>query len=360
MIIMKKQENSTEKSLKQRMTELRGSTDYRLPLKSYAMVMIDGHCFSRLIKNKYEKPFDDKFINMMNEVARYVCRYVEGCKFAYVQSDEITFVLTDFDNETTCAFFGNRLTKILSIIPSMATAKFNQLVIANLCDTPCSNADLKQMILDLKLAEFDCKAWSVNNLNDVYSYYLWRQIDCIRNSKQQTAQTWLSHKQLEGLDSDGQIKLLLDEKGIDWNTYDDGKKYGRFVYREKEHYFNEKLNTEYDRTVWNIHPAFPIMGKEGKEKFFALNQIPDIDDIRSDEIVPVELVEEIKYFAHNNYPIRKSTSFVYDLGYDSLDTVEMMMNLEKKYGITWNEGKGIVINTVGDLIKELKECGIKF
>lgn len=311
---MKKKVDSTEMTLKQRMTELRGSTDYRLPLKRYTMIMIDGHCFSRLIKNKYEKPFDDKFINMMNEVARYVCRYVEGCKFAYVQSDEITFVLTDFDNETTCAFFGNRLTKILSIVPSMATAKFNQLVIADLCDTPCSNADLKQMILDLKLAEFDCKAWSVNNLNDVYSYYLWRQIDCIRNSKQQTAQTWLSHKQLEGLDTDDQIKLLLDEKGIDWNTYDDGKKYGRFIYREKEHYFNEKLNTEYDRTVWNIHPAFPIMGKEGKEKFLALDKILDIDAVRSDEAE----IEDI----YKKYVDKK---------------VGLMMDLENKYGIKLDE-----------------------
>ena len=299
------------------MLELRAKTDLKLPLKGYTMIAIDGHCFSRLIKNKYEKPFDDKFINMMNEVARYVCRYVEGCKFAYVQSDEITFVLTDFDNETTCAFFGNRLTKILSIVPSMATAKFNQLVIADLCDTPCSNADLKQMILDLKLAEFDCKAWSVNNLNDVYSYYLWRQIDCIRNSKQQTAQTWLSHKQLEGLDTDDQIKLLLDEKGIDWNTYDDGKKYGRFIYREKEHYFNEKLNTEYDRTVWNIHPAFPIMGKEGKERFLALDKILDIDAVRPDEAVPAELEDIFKKYVDKK--------------------VGLMMDLENKYGIKLDE-----------------------
>lgn len=350
----------TNLSLKERMTALRSTTDYKLPLKSYVMVMIDGRSFSRVIKNNYEKPFDDKFINMMNEVAKYVCKNVEGCKFAYTQSDEITFVLTDFETETTCAFFGNRLTKILSVIPAMATAKFNQLVIANLCDTPCSNSDLKQMILDVKLAEFDAKAWSVDNLSDVYAYYLWRQIDCIRNSKQQTAQTWLSHKQLSGLDTDEQIKLLFNEKGIDWNAYDNGKKYGRFIYKETEHFHNDKLNTDYERSVWKEHPAFPIMGSEGKEKFFALNQIPDIDDIRPDEIVPVELAEEIKSFAHNNYPIRKSTSFAYDLGYDSLDTVEMMMNLEKKYGIKWNEDKGIAINTVGDLIKELKEYGIKF
>ena len=349
----------TNISLKERMTALRNTTNYVLPLKRYVMVMIDGRSFSRLIKNNYEKPFDDKFINMMNEVAKYVCKNVEGCKFAYTQSDEITFVLTDFDTETTCAFFGNRLTKILSVIPSMATAKFNQLVIANLCDTPCSNSDLKQMILDLKLAEFDCKAFSVSNLSDVYAYYLWRQIDCIRNSKQQTAQTWLSHKQLNGLDTDEQIKLLLEEKGIDWNAYDDGKKYGRFIYKETEHFRNEKLNSEYDRSVWKEHNAFPIMGNEGKEKFLALNQIPDIDVIRPDELVPAALEEEIRKFTDDKILIRRSSKIAEDLYFDSLDTVELMMNLEKKYGIIWNEDKGITINTVQDIIRELGEHGVK-
>ena len=349
----------TNISLKERMTALRNTTNYVLPLKRYVMVMIDGRSFSRLIKNNYEKPFDDKFINMMNEVAKYVCKNVEGCKFAYTQSDEITFVLTDFDTETTCAFFGNRLTKILSVIPSMATAKFNQLVIANLCDTPCSNSDLKQMILDLKLAEFDCKAFSVSNLSDVYAYYLWRQIDCIRNSKQQTAQTWLSHKQLNGLDTDEQIKLLLEEKGIDWNAYDDGKKYGRFIYKETEHFRNEKLNSEYDRSVWKEHNAFPIMGNEGKEKFLALNQIPDIDVIRPDELVPAALEEEIRKFTDDKILIRRSSKIAEDLYFDSLDTVELMMNLEKKYGIIWNEDKGITINTVQDISRELGEHGVK-
>lgn len=341
------------------MTELRSQTDYTLPLKRYVMVMIDGRSFSRVVKNKYEKPFSNTFINYMNEVAKYVCKNVEGCKFAYVQSDEITFVLTDFDTETTNAFFGNRLTKILSVVPSMASAKYNQLVFADLCDTPCSNTDLKQIILDAKLAEFDCKAWTCNNINDVYSYYLWRQIDCIRNSKQQTAQTWLSHKVLNGLDTDAQIKLLLDEKGIDWNQYENYKKYGRFLYKETEMFHNDKLNTDYERSVWKVHDGFPIMGKEGKERFLGLGIIPDIDVIRPDEVVPTELEDEIKKYTKEGTIIRKSALFVDDLGFDSVDFVEFMFDLEGKYHIKWNEDKGIVINTVQDLIRELNEHGVK-
>ena len=168
--------------LEKRMKDLRGKTDYRLPKKSYVMCACDGKNFSRLIKNKYEKPFDDKFINMMNEVAIYVCKNVQGCKFAYTQSDEITFVLTDFENEETSAYFDYRLCKMLSIIPSLATAKFNQLVTLNLLDTPCSTEDMKQIIKHMSLAQFDCKVWNTDNFNDVFAYFLWRQIDCVRNS----------------------------------------------------------------------------------------------------------------------------------------------------------------------------------
>ena len=107
-------------SLKERMSALRATTDYHLPTKGYVMIMIDGHKFSSYVKKRFKLPFDEQFINMMNETAKYVCSKVEGCKFAYVQSDEITFVLTDFDNENTCAAFGNRLTKLTSLIPAMA------------------------------------------------------------------------------------------------------------------------------------------------------------------------------------------------------------------------------------------------
>ena len=349
-------------SLKERMTKLRSATDYKLPLKSYVIVCIDGHSFSKLIKNKYKKPFDDKFINMMNEVGKYVCKKVEGCKFAYTQSDEITFVLTDFETENTYAYFGNRLTKILSIIPAMATAKFNQMVFADLCDTQCSNADLKQMIMDAKLADFDCKAFSVDNFNDVYAYILWRQMDCIRNSKQQTAQTWLSHKTLERLDTDEQIKLLLDKKGIDWNTFDDGKKYGRFIYKVVEHYHNDDLNTDYDRSVWKAFDAFPIMGENNKKKFIDMHIIPDINYCRTKEAIPKDLEEEIRILtADDDIAITKSTNFYNDLAFDSLDLVELTIALEKKYNIKFIPEDGtIVLNTVQDLINELEKRGVRF
>lgn len=262
-------------TLKEKCQELRAKYDVSMPKKTYAMAMLDGRSFSRLIKNKYEKPFDDKFINMMNEVAIYVCKNVQGCKFAYTQSDEITFVLTDFETEETSAFFDYRLCKMLSIIPSLATAKFNQLVTLNLLDTPCSTEDMKQNIKDMSLAQFDCKVWNTDNFNDVFAYFLWRQIDCVRNSKRQAAQTYLSHKELMGKHTDEQIQLLLDKKGINWNDYSDDKKYGRFIYKEQI----EKPIPNHEegtclRSVWMAHDAFPLYENGSKQKLLELNVIP--------------------------------------------------------------------------------------
>lgn len=265
-----------KETLKEKCEALRKTTDYRLPKKTYVMGMLDGKNFSRLIKNNYEKPFSDRFIMMMNETAKYVCENVQGCCFAYTQSDEITFVITDLEKEESSAYFDYRLSKMLSIIASLATAKFNQLAIQNLLETPCSNSDLQQMVRNMQLAQFDCKIWDAQNYNNVFAYILWRQIDCIRNSKQQAAQTYLTHKQLLGKHTDEQIKMLLDEKGIDWNDYADSKKYGRFIY--KEAYIKYTLDGEEClRNHWVASPAFPLCEKDGRKKFEELNKIPIIE-----------------------------------------------------------------------------------
>ena len=162
---------------------------------------------------------------------------------------------------------------MLSIIPSLATAKFNQLVTLNLLDTPCSTDDMKQIVADMQLAQFDCKVWDAENFNNVFAYLLWRQIDCIRNSKQQAAQTYLTHKQLMGKHTDEQIKMLLEEKGIDWNMYPDNKKYGRFIYKEQVE--KPLPNGEMClRNVWETHDAFQLSEDNGKQKLLDLNVVP--------------------------------------------------------------------------------------
>ena len=262
------------KNLEDKCQYYRSLTDYKLLPNSYVLVMLDGRSFSNLIKNKFEKPFDESFIDMMNQTAQYVCENVEGTKFAYVQSDEISLVLTDFDTPTTDSFFGYRLCKLTSLIASIATAKFNRLMIKYRLEKGMG-INPGDVIDNSPLYQFDCKVWNVPNLNDVYAWFLYRQIDCVRNSKQQAAQSYIPHKELMNLNTDKQINLLFEKENIDWNQYSADKKYGRFISKHKVIMNNIDTGDVYYRHKWLVQPAFPLMDETGREKFFQLNAVPN-------------------------------------------------------------------------------------
>lgn len=56
--------------------------------------------------------------------------------------------------------------------------------------------------------------------------------------------------------------------------------------------------------------------------------------------------------------VTETANFIKDLGADSLDTVELIMEFEKEFGITIEDSDAEKIQTVGDIIAFLKEKGI--
>jgi len=52
--------------------------------------------------------------------------------------------------------------------------------------------------------------------------------------------------------------------------------------------------------------------------------------------------------------IRMETSFIDDLGADSLDVVELIMALEEEYGIMITDEQAAEMPTVGDLVRFLE------
>lgn len=248
------QEELSQMSLEERMLMYRSQTDYRLSKNSYVLMMLDGRSFSRKVKKRFTLPFDEGFINAMNATAAYLCSQIQGARFAYVQSDEISIFLTDIDSESTGAFFDYRLSKMNSIAASLASSFFTREIFRLTND-------------DSNLFEFDCRSWTVPTMNDVMSWFLYRQIDCIRNSKQQAAQTYLPHKALLNKHTDEQVEMLLKVCRIDWNDYDDSKKFGRFIYKEKELHTREFKGEqiEYERSVWKAHPGSELTVAENRE-----------------------------------------------------------------------------------------------
>lgn len=179
-----------------------------LPRRTYTIIRIDGKAFHTYTKG-LDRPFDDKFVNDMDETACYLCKNIQGAKFAFVQSDEISILLTDFDSLTTSAWFDGNIQKMVSVSASLATAKFNEL-------------------RPNKIALFDSRVFTISSRVEVENYFIWRQQDATRNSISSVAQSLYSHKELNNVNSNQKQEMIF-QKGINWNDYPSRMKRGGFI-----------------------------------------------------------------------------------------------------------------------------------
>ncbi len=67
----------------------------------------------------------------------------------------------------------------------------------------------------------------------------------------------------------------------------------------------------------------------------------------------IEIVSE--QMGVNKDQITRETSFINDLGADSLDTVELVMELEEEFDITIPDEKAEEIQTVGQAVDYIQE-----
>lgn len=265
-------EITNEMSLKEKCYAYQKEANYFLDPEKYIIAHIDGKSFSKKVKNKFNKPFDDGFIDAMNQTAVYLCEEIQGAQFAYVQSDEISLLIKK-NTPDSQVFFNGRLCKLQSIIASIATSKFNQVMIANRVKEISKSVGEKSFIDTCVFAiengpiyQFDCKVWNVDTANDAMAWFLFRNIDCIRNSKQQTCQTYLPHKILMSKNTDEQVELLKTEKNVDWNGFSNDKKYGRLIKKTTViHTLND--NESYERSKWQAFPFFDMTNIDKRNEF---------------------------------------------------------------------------------------------
>lgn len=206
------------KSLGDRMKEFyENVTRYFLPRKSFVIIRIDGRAFHTFTKDLNE-PFDSGFIQDMNTTAEYLCKGISGTVFAFVQSDEISLFVTDTKEIGSQAWFDNNVQKMASVSASMATVAFNRARLLRLGEK------------DMKWAEFDSRAFTIPTLMEVSNYFLFRQEDATRNSIQSVAQSYYSHKQLSGKNTN-EMQEMIFQKGLNWNNLESWLKRGRVVIR---------------------------------------------------------------------------------------------------------------------------------
>jgi tRNA(His) 5'-end guanylyltransferase len=204
-----------------------------LPRRTYTVIRIDGKAFHTWTKG-LKRPFDEGFINDMDETAKYLCKNIQGAKLAFVQSDEISIVLTDFDDISTDAWFDGNIQKMVSVSASMATSKFNQLrFIRDLEKNESNNrTECAMSILSSKLAEFDARVFTIPNKEEVINYLIFRQQDTVRNSISSVAQSLYSSNELKGKNQNDMQELCF-QKGINWNDLPVKQKRGRLIIRQE-------------------------------------------------------------------------------------------------------------------------------
>lgn len=261
-----------------------------LSRRTYTIIRIDGRAFHTYTRG-LKRPFDEGLIEDMDATACYLCKNIQGAKFAFVQSDEISILLTDFEKNTTDAWFDGNIQKMASIAASMATSKFNELrkirrfkEISNFFIRQTAEEfyksrtiSLMEEIFDIKLAEFDARVFTIPSKVEVENYFIWRQQDTVRNSISSVAQSLYSHNELNGKNTN-EMREMIFQKGINWNDYAPKYKRGRFIEKVAvkkstpilEPYIKDAMSV---RNVWtSIEPPIFTQDRE-----FLISRIPNIE-----------------------------------------------------------------------------------
>ncbi len=168
-------------------------TLHRMPV----MIRVDGRAFHSFTRN-IQKPFDKPFMAAMVSASLDVARDMQGFKVAYIQSDEATFCLTDYDAIDSQGWFDYDLSKMVSISAALMSVAFNAHYQTD------------------KRPVFDSRAFTVP-LDDVVNAFLWRAKDWERNSMQMYSRAFFSHKQLDKKNR-ADIHEMLHGIGKNWTT----------------------------------------------------------------------------------------------------------------------------------------------
>ncbi|KAM7259429.1 hypothetical protein ACFE04_015170 [Oxalis oulophora] len=181
-------------------------------LPNIIIVKIDGCDFNRFSEvHEFEKPNDDKALELMNKCAVSVMQRYPDIVFAYGYSDEYSFVF-----KKTTKFYQRRASKVLSVIVSSFASiyvdKFKEVF-------SCK---------DLKYApSFRAKVVCCATLEVFQAYLAWRQNDCHTNNQHDIC-FWMLCKSgkseseareiLKGTQKQEKNEILFQQFGINYKT----------------------------------------------------------------------------------------------------------------------------------------------
>jgi len=201
----------------------------QLPRQTHVVLRIDGRSFHQFTKG-LERPYCRQLADALDQAALALCQEMTGCRFAYGQSDEYSFLLTDFETEKSPLWFEGNLQKIVSVAASVFTAAF------------------ARAFPSARLASFDCRALVIAQASEVEKYFIWRQLDASANSLNMLASAHYSHQELLGK-SEAEKHDLLHAKGLNWAKQPADFKRGRAVRRNGD-------------GAWEIYLEIPVFQRD--------------------------------------------------------------------------------------------------
>ena len=187
-------------------------TEAFVPIDKILCVRIDGKGFSKFTKG-FKKPFDDVLGGVMVNTMMNLVKDTHA-SIGYTQSDEITLIYTPGEKSSEY-IFGGKVSKINSILASIATYHFN--------------ATLSECVRMDKPAFFDCRAWAVPDLVEASNVLLWRGQDARKNSISSLFRWTAGHSKMHGLSGEEMKALLKSDYFIDWDKLPNKYKYGTYA-----------------------------------------------------------------------------------------------------------------------------------
>lgn len=191
---------------------------HQLVRRMPVIIRVDGRAFHTYTRS-FDRPFSELIIDAMRDSAQQVSKEMQGFKAAYIQSDEASFLLTDYDTHQTEGWFGYVKSKLESITASLFTATFNRFIWG-----VCEDSQL--------MAAFDARAFNIPR-EEVVNYFLWRAKDWERNSVTMYCGHYFSHKEMHGKGRADQHEMLhsIDKN---WATdLSDVERNGTFIIGEE-------------------------------------------------------------------------------------------------------------------------------
>jgi tRNA(His) guanylyltransferase len=202
-----------------------------LPRRGYVVVRVDGRGFHNFTQG-LERPYCRSLADALDQAALHACQEMIGCRFAYGQSDEYSFLLTDLDRDDSPLWFDGNVQKIVSVGASLFTAGFNRAFAGE------------------RPAVFDARVLVIPQPSEVEKYFLWRQLDASANSLNMLASAHYSHAELLGKSTSGKHELL-HAKGLNWAKQPADFKRGRVVRR-----VSNTWSVDLEIPIFNRDPAY--------------------------------------------------------------------------------------------------------